>query len=149
MFKQKGGGSKAFWTMLKKTALFLRDGFPYSLKLSWNLTLTCQLTWRNQFGFKTQCHGFIEPMSRFLHDSLKHGQNGPIWSITENKSEQEWAISNREWLVQKYSQLTAHQAGQWEGDWLTKCYNERKIILAGMTITSKINEDLLQNGEFF
>ena len=23
-----GGGSKAFWTMLKKTALFSRDGFP-------------------------------------------------------------------------------------------------------------------------
>ena len=29
MFKQKGGGSKAFWTMLKKTALFLKHGFPY------------------------------------------------------------------------------------------------------------------------
>ena len=29
MFKQKGGGSKAFWTMLKKTALFSHDGFPY------------------------------------------------------------------------------------------------------------------------
>ena len=30
MFKRKGGGgSKAFCTMLKKTALFLRDGFPY------------------------------------------------------------------------------------------------------------------------
>ena len=29
MFKRKGGGSKAFWTMLKKTALFLMDGFPY------------------------------------------------------------------------------------------------------------------------
>ena len=29
MFKRKGGGeSKAFWTMLKKTALFLSDGFP-------------------------------------------------------------------------------------------------------------------------
>ena len=28
MFKRKGGGSKAFWTMLKKTALFLMDGFP-------------------------------------------------------------------------------------------------------------------------
>ena len=28
MFKRKGGGSKAFWTMLKKTALFLRVGFP-------------------------------------------------------------------------------------------------------------------------
>ena len=26
---EKGGGSKAFWTILKKTALFLRDGFPY------------------------------------------------------------------------------------------------------------------------
>ena len=25
-----GGGSKAFWTMLKKTALFWKDGFPYS-----------------------------------------------------------------------------------------------------------------------
>ena len=32
MFKRKGGGgSKAFWTMLKKTALFSRDGFPYCL----------------------------------------------------------------------------------------------------------------------
>ena len=30
MFKRKGGGSKAFWTMLKKTALFLKDGFPKS-----------------------------------------------------------------------------------------------------------------------
>ena len=29
MFKRKGGGSKAFWTMLKKTALFSHDGFPY------------------------------------------------------------------------------------------------------------------------
>ena len=29
MFKRKGGGSKAFWTMFKKTALFSRDGFPY------------------------------------------------------------------------------------------------------------------------
>ena len=29
MFKRKGGGGpKAFWTMLKKTALFLKDGFP-------------------------------------------------------------------------------------------------------------------------
>ena len=28
MFKRKGGGSKAFWTMLKKTALFLKGGFP-------------------------------------------------------------------------------------------------------------------------
>ena len=28
MFKQKGGGSKAFWTMLKKTTLSLHDGFP-------------------------------------------------------------------------------------------------------------------------
>ena len=28
MFKPKGGGSKAFWTMFKKTALFLKDGFP-------------------------------------------------------------------------------------------------------------------------
>ena len=29
MFKRKVGGSKAFWTMLKKTALFSHDGFPY------------------------------------------------------------------------------------------------------------------------
>ena len=28
MFKRMGGGSKAFWTMLKKTTLFLHDGFP-------------------------------------------------------------------------------------------------------------------------
>ena len=28
MFKQKGGGAKAFWTMFKITALFLKDGFP-------------------------------------------------------------------------------------------------------------------------
>ena len=28
MFKRKGGGSKAFWTMLIKTALFSHDGFP-------------------------------------------------------------------------------------------------------------------------
>ena len=28
MFKRKGGGSKAFWTMFKKTALFLQLGFP-------------------------------------------------------------------------------------------------------------------------
>ena len=28
MFKRKGGGVKAFWTMFKKTALFLMDGFP-------------------------------------------------------------------------------------------------------------------------
>ena len=29
MFKRKGGGgAKAFWTMFKKTALFLRLGFP-------------------------------------------------------------------------------------------------------------------------
>ena len=28
MFKREGGGSKAFWTMFKKTALFSRDGFP-------------------------------------------------------------------------------------------------------------------------
>ena len=29
MFKRKGGGgSKAFWKMFKKTALFLHDGFP-------------------------------------------------------------------------------------------------------------------------
>ena len=27
MFKQKGGGSKAFWTMFKKTALFWNGGF--------------------------------------------------------------------------------------------------------------------------
>ena len=32
MFKRKGGGSKAFWTMLKKTALFLKDGFPKAQK---------------------------------------------------------------------------------------------------------------------
>ena len=31
----KGGGSKAFWTMLKKTALFLRDGFPNVLDCWW------------------------------------------------------------------------------------------------------------------
>ena len=32
MFKRKGGGeSKAFWTMLKKPALFLHGGFPYAL----------------------------------------------------------------------------------------------------------------------
>ena len=30
MFKRKGGGSKAFWTMFKKTALFSYDGFPKS-----------------------------------------------------------------------------------------------------------------------
>ena len=30
MFIQKGGGgAKAFRTMFKKTALFLKDGFPY------------------------------------------------------------------------------------------------------------------------
>ena len=28
MFKREGGGANAFRTMLKKTALFLRDGFP-------------------------------------------------------------------------------------------------------------------------
>ena len=35
MFKEKGGvgGSKAFWTMFKETALFLQDGFPYVLHL--------------------------------------------------------------------------------------------------------------------
>ena len=32
MFKRRGGGSKAFWTMLKKTALFLHGGFPYTKK---------------------------------------------------------------------------------------------------------------------
>ena len=30
----KGGGSKAFWTMLKKTALFLQEGIPNSPHLS-------------------------------------------------------------------------------------------------------------------
>ena len=29
MFKRMEGGSKAFWTMFKKTALFLEDGIPY------------------------------------------------------------------------------------------------------------------------
>ena len=28
MLKQMGGGSKAFWTMLKKTALFWNEGIP-------------------------------------------------------------------------------------------------------------------------
>ena len=32
--KIKGGGWKAFWTMLKKTALFLHDGFPKSMLIS-------------------------------------------------------------------------------------------------------------------
>ena len=37
MFKRKGGGgSKAFWTMLKKTALFLMNGFPYCDHQSFN-----------------------------------------------------------------------------------------------------------------
>ena len=27
-----GGGSKAVWTMLKKTALLEKDGFPYMVK---------------------------------------------------------------------------------------------------------------------
>ena len=40
MFKRKGGGgSKAFWTMLKKTALFLRDGFPNQKNKSGTLFL--------------------------------------------------------------------------------------------------------------
>ena len=30
----KGGGSKAFWTMFKKTSLFPRDGFPKLAELS-------------------------------------------------------------------------------------------------------------------
>ena len=33
MFKRKGGGAKAFWTMLKKTALFSHVGFPNCLRL--------------------------------------------------------------------------------------------------------------------
>ena len=38
---QTKGGSKAFWTMFKKTALFSRDGFPnpiphfFSLEIAW------------------------------------------------------------------------------------------------------------------
>ena len=31
------GGSKAFWTMFKKTALFLSDGFPYWITCSGTL----------------------------------------------------------------------------------------------------------------
>ena len=32
MFKTRGGmGSKAVWTMLKKTALLVEEGFPYDL----------------------------------------------------------------------------------------------------------------------
>ena len=31
MFKTRGGGSKAVWTMLKKTALLAKYGFPYIL----------------------------------------------------------------------------------------------------------------------
>ena len=30
MFKRKGGGVKGLLNNVKKTALFLRDGFPYS-----------------------------------------------------------------------------------------------------------------------
>ena len=34
-----GGGSKAFWTMFKKTALFWNDGFPYLTRWMSNLKL--------------------------------------------------------------------------------------------------------------
>ena len=45
--KSTGGGSKAFWTMFKKTALFSQGGIPnldHDLKGGWHercLTLTC------------------------------------------------------------------------------------------------------------
>ena len=42
-----GGGSKAFWTMFKKTALFLMDGFPnfdpLAVNYNWNTLHPCYL----------------------------------------------------------------------------------------------------------
>ena len=39
---ERGGGSKAFWTMLKKTALFLHDGFPKYLSSQFlNISTIC------------------------------------------------------------------------------------------------------------
>ena len=39
MFKPNGGGSKAFWTMLKKIALFLSGGFPNCGGRAFTLTI--------------------------------------------------------------------------------------------------------------
>ena len=40
----KGGGSKAFWTMFKKTALFWNEGFPYR---NWVSFLSMEITWKS------------------------------------------------------------------------------------------------------
>ena len=61
MFKRKGGGgggSKAFWTMFKKTALFLHDGFPKAAteniaRIANALQVTLKLSVTNP-----QCHDY-------------------------------------------------------------------------------------------
>ena len=113
-----------------------------NIKLSWNLTLACELAQGNQFSFQTKCPGFIEPITRFVHDSLKHCQHYLIWPKDElekgNMSKSELYQTESAWF--KSTLLTAHYVRQWEGDWLTKCHNEWKIILAAKR--SEINRYL-------
>ena len=52
MFKRKGEGSKAFWTMLKKTALFLRVGFP---KEPWDIPREHNLRLLDRFDTFQRC----------------------------------------------------------------------------------------------
>ena len=47
----KGGGSKAFWTMSKKTALFWKGGIPYVPMSFGPVTLWCKVFYSKTLGF--------------------------------------------------------------------------------------------------
>ena len=75
----KGGGSKAFWTMFKKTALFSRDGFPYSgnaRKNTFLLPLMSSLKWKHQ----NHTHSLVFKSFRLVRPPRHIFEPPPPWS---------------------------------------------------------------------
>ena len=135
MFKRRGGGggSKAFWTMLKKTALFLHDGFPYWVGFRISLSregaifrnetriIFLALTWRDEIEIIIWPFSYFETRPRLhivilvFRDKIKTLEN--YFSLS---SENKWSLLS--------SRIPWIENSCWTLLWAFGSFREGKII---------------------
>ena len=124
MFKRKGGGSKAFWTMFKKTALFWNDGFPKSVRgwfpcwlrmmMKSSVVATSQRVTRQLFGWIFEVNALLQ-ISIFIRTSTDCILSG--WALWWRKRQsrewrwhglgwQRWWRRSRLWWQQWWMMMT-------------------------------------------
>ena len=77
MFKRKGGGSKAFRTMLKKTALFLHGGFP-----KWHCIISSQSCFQSRGSIQAR----LRPSTSPYHHNYDHSHNRILFIILSSRA---------------------------------------------------------------